>query len=100
MHSEHLFEPDNLADKIALLAIYIPILRQEVQAFARMWNMHTIRKQPNRPNAVHGKPIMLYFYPQDPCIQNYGLKPDPQLLQELTDQTASYGMMVHKLPYC
>lgn len=43
---------------------------------------------------------MLYFYPQDPCIQNYGLKPDPQLLQELTDQTASYGMMVHKLPYC
>lgn len=94
MHNEHLFEPDDLADKITLLAIYIPILRQEVQGFARMWNTHTIRKQPNRPNAVHGRPVMLYFYPQDSCTQNYGLKPDPQLLKELTDQTASYGMVV------
>ena len=37
---------------------------------------------------------MLYFYPQDSCTRNYGLKPDPQLLKELIDQTASYGMVV------
>jgi hypothetical protein len=70
----------------------MPILRQEIQGFARMWNSHTIRRQPNRPNAVHGKPYMLYNWPQAPVARDYGLKPDLGLLSELEGQTAAYGI--------
>jgi len=69
----------------------MPILRQEIQAFARMWNCHTIRKQQNRPNAVYGKPYMLYNWPQAPGVRRYGLKPDAELLSQLEEQTAEHG---------
>jgi len=70
----------------------MPILRQEIQAFARMWNCHTIRKQPNRPNAIHGKPYMLYNWPQAPGVQKMGLKPDAELLSQLEEQTAAHDL--------
>ena len=47
--------------------------------FARMWNSHSIRKQ---PNAVCGKPCMLYHWPQA-GVRDYGLKPDRELLSRL-----------------
>jgi hypothetical protein len=57
-----------------------------------MWNTHTIRKQPNRPNVPYGKPYMLYNWPQAPGVRNYGLKPNPELLSELEEQTAAHGI--------
>ena len=71
----------------------MPILRQEIQAFARMWNCHTIRKQPNRPHAVHGKPYMLYNWPQAPGIQKMSLKSDAELLSQLKEQTAMHDKL-------
>ena len=37
-----------------------------------MWNAHSIRKQKSRPNAVTGKPYMLYHHP-GPNVQDWGL---------------------------
>jgi hypothetical protein len=77
-------------DRIAVLAIYIPILREEVHKFARIWNMHTIRKQNNRPHSVSGKPYMLYNYPKEPAT-NYGIRPDEDFLHNLKAEIADWG---------
>jgi hypothetical protein len=58
-----LFSRKRLADRIALIAIYMPILRVEVASFVMTWNSHSIRRQPSRPNCVPGIPSLLYEYP-------------------------------------
>ncbi|OXV10153.1 hypothetical protein Egran_02085 [Elaphomyces granulatus] len=82
LSDDNLYHPDSLVDRITLLAIYMPILREEVHAFVRLWNVHKIRRQPNRPNCVVGQPLMLYHWPKDD-VQNHGLAPDRELLREL-----------------
>ena len=61
----NLFSKDRTADMIAMSAIYIPILRREIRSFIETWNSHRIRKQKNRPNAIVGKPSMLYMCPPE-----------------------------------
>ena len=51
-------------NKIALLAIYMPILRRLIEGFVHTHNVHMIRKQPNRPYSVHGQPRLNYYYPE------------------------------------
>lgn len=79
-----------LSDRIALLAVYMPILREEIHIFVRIWNAHKIRRQRNRPNCVTGQPVMLYHWPGE-GVREYGLPPDPRKLQELNDATADWG---------
>ena len=57
------FDRSNKADSIAFLSLYMPIIRAEVGDFVELWNMHVIRKQPNRPQAVADRPEINYFYP-------------------------------------
>lgn len=57
---------DSLADRIAFLAIYMPIVRHDVATFVNLWNTHKIRKQKNRPYAVCGRPGLLYRFPECP----------------------------------
>ena len=40
-----LFTKDNLADEIALLSVFFPIIKDEILEFVEMWNVHEIRKQ-------------------------------------------------------
>lgn len=68
----------------------MPILRQEIQAFAQLWNVHRIRYQPNRPNCVVGQPLMLYHWPKD-GVEDQGLAADQELLQELQQDVSSWG---------
>ena len=41
------FEKDNLGDRIAMLVVYMPIVRDAVHAYVELWNHRRIRKQPN-----------------------------------------------------
>ncbi|KAI9882169.1 MAG: hypothetical protein M1823_006084, partial [Watsoniomyces obsoletus] len=58
-----LYDHSHIADRIALKAVLMPTLRREIFNFVRLWNVHKIRKQPNRPNVVVGQPWKLYNYP-------------------------------------
>lgn len=66
----------------------MPLVRQEIQNFVRVWNSHRIRKQPHRPESISGKPWMLYHHPQE-GIKDYGLPPDEEILQNLIFQNSS-----------
>lgn len=72
-----------------MLAIYIPILRREIFSFVRTWNAHSIRKQKNRPNAVVGRPVRLYYYPPDDTA-NFGIPYDTACLNDIELRIGSY----------
>ncbi|KAE8378344.1 hypothetical protein BDV26DRAFT_304335 [Aspergillus bertholletiae] len=67
------YDQHRKSDTIAILAIYIPIIRQRIHAFVRLWNIHTIRRQSKRPHSVSGRPAQLYFFPSGD-IQDYGTR--------------------------
>lgn len=54
-----------IADQIALLYVYMPLVRREVYEFVKLWNIHTIRKQKQRPYLPTGKPVVIYFTPPE-----------------------------------
>jgi len=55
---------------VAILSVYMPIIRTEIYLYVRLWNMHLIRRQKNRPNAVIGKPNQLYACPKYPAQEH------------------------------
>jgi hypothetical protein len=71
----------------------MPILRQEICKFVRLWNVHNIRKQRERPDGVYGKPYFLYFHPEDRETEDYGLSPDQDLVDELLEDMNDWGMI-------
>ena len=93
LQQDGLFNINIKADQIAMFAIYIPILRTEIQSYVRTWNGHRIRKQPNRPNAVAGKPHILYHYPPQ-LVQNYGLSVDTVRLDMLQNDVREWGKII------
>jgi hypothetical protein len=58
------FSKSSLVDRIALFAVYVPIIRVTANTFVTLWNRHTIRKQSKLPHAVPGIPAILYNYPE------------------------------------
>jgi hypothetical protein len=54
-----MFSKDSLSDQIAILYLYLPLIRTELANFVRLWNVNRIRTQPKRPSALTGKPYML-----------------------------------------
>lgn len=45
MRADNSYIKDDMAYKIALLAIYMPIIRKEVFEWRDTWNTHQIRRQ-------------------------------------------------------
>jgi hypothetical protein len=39
----------------------MPLIRQDLSGFVKMWNIHRIRKQSNAAHVVSGQPFSLYF---------------------------------------
>jgi hypothetical protein len=76
-----LFVKSNLHDRIALLAVYMPVLRNEVANFVTTWNSHRIRRQRGRPNCVSGVPYQLYHYPQQQGAADYSVAV-PELMRQ------------------
>jgi hypothetical protein len=93
LQQDGLFDINVIADQIAIFAIYLPILRTEIQSYVRTWNTHRIRKQSNRPNAIAGKPHMLYRYPP-PLVQNCGLSVDTVRLNILQNDIREWGKTI------
>ena len=61
METEQEWDEHRIADRIALLYIFLPQIHWEIGKFIRMWNGHTIRAQRNRPHVVPGIPLHNYF---------------------------------------
>ncbi|OXV10987.1 hypothetical protein Egran_01247 [Elaphomyces granulatus] len=64
LRNNELFAKDNLWDQIAVLAIYIPILREEIHRYARTWN----------------------------GAANYGIKPNNDLLRDLQSEVSDFDV--------
>lgn len=99
LHGLGLFNNTN-ADRIALLYIYFPLIRNEIYKFVDLWNSHKIRFQKNRPALPTGKPIVLYNTP-DKGIRDYAFNPNRDVLQELQKEVECWGMLnLQALSYC
>jgi hypothetical protein len=70
------------ADRIALLAVYMDMIRDEVYSYVDLWNYHKIRRDRTRPNIVTGKPWWLYRHPQHGA-ENHARAVDQELCDEL-----------------
>ena len=55
-------------------------------SYVQLWNTHSIRKQKDRPNAVTGKPAVLYYYTPD--VVRYGRPINESLVNEFVRSTA------------
>lgn len=65
MEREQEWSEFRIADRIALLYIYLPQIHWEIGKFISAWNAHTIRAQRNRPHVVPGIPLNNYWDPGD-----------------------------------
>lgn len=81
-----------VSDRIAFLAIYMPIIRAAAFEFVKQWNYHYIRKQKNRPYVKHGRPYVLYTHPELSGGKPCGIKVDPTVLQPFQEVLADCGM--------
>ena len=75
-----------------MICIYVPILRQEIFGYVKLWNVHNIRKQKCRPNVPTGKPWMLYHHPPE-NVKDYACEPDSACLDVLCNEVADYGKL-------
>ena len=87
-----LFSADMLADRIALYAIYLPLIRDQILEFVEVWNVHRIRKQRNRPNAVQEKPFHNFFYP-DASVRDYRVDCSAKKRADLQLDVQEYGKL-------
>lgn len=67
----------------------MPILRTRIHSYINIWNIHSIRAQPNRPNVVPGKPIMNYHSPTD--AEDHKEQFDQQLLPRLQADVSEWN---------
>lgn len=81
---------DQLGDRIALYAIYMPLIRTQITSFVRTWNQHRIRKQSNRPYSVPGKPWMNYHFPPT-GVENEGIQFNLDLFKQLQQDVKDWG---------
>ena len=92
------FDKTHAANRIALLAVYMPVMRQQIRQFVQIWNVHTIRRQPNRPHVVHGKPAHLYYAPPEGVV-DHGVDPSLDLVNELAQDYDDWGKNNQKHVY-
>jgi hypothetical protein len=86
-----------MASIVACFAIYIPILRDLVYNFVRLWNRHRIRKQRDRPYSQHGQPSWLYENPPE-GFPDFGIPVNVDRVKEIRSVLESFGkFFVRKL---
>ena len=78
-----------IADRIALLYIYLPQIHWEIGTFIRVWNGHTIRAQRNRPHVLPGITRDNFFGRDTPVKVNCAVPLDPDSLGRL-DEALEY----------
>jgi hypothetical protein len=93
-----LYNCNNPVDRITFLALYMPIVREEVYKYVELWNVYNIRKQPKRPNAVTGKPKFNYTYPKTGTI-HYGRPIDPEISESISREYVEWGLYYTALSF-
>jgi len=88
----------SIPDQIALLFVYMPLIRDEIHNFVELWNAHSIRSQPKRPSVQPGKPVVLYITPPDGTLDNGQLEP-VSTVSELCSEVLGWGQLYIK-PVC
>jgi hypothetical protein len=78
-----------------MYAIYIPLIRRDVNKYVRLWNCHKIRKQARRPFLPTGKPISLYRKPLDGA-KDYRVLVDSRTLAQIQQPVSQFGMLIRK----
>jgi hypothetical protein len=86
-----LYHQHQLADRVVLLFIFMPILRYELNTFVDVHNAHPIRKQKNRANHVPGVPTDLYR-----SGQQQGFPASQQVLDSLESAIPDYGRWLNR----
>ena len=79
------------ADKIALLFVFMPIIRTELQQFVEDCNEYPIRPQPKRSHHVAGTPNELYSRSAHSACSQYGFKPDSNEIYCIEACVGFYG---------
>jgi hypothetical protein len=74
----------------------MPIIREEIQKFAALWNIHRIRKQSDRPNSVSGQPVVNYQWPAE-GVQNFGIPPNLEVTAEIQQDINNWGKLIRTL---
>ncbi|KAJ5111105.1 hypothetical protein N7532_001640 [Penicillium argentinense] len=84
-------------DKVALLAVYMPSIKDTCAEFVLTWNSHRIRKQKGRPYSVPGKPWLDYYYPgrDEEDIKDYRHHIDPTKLDAIKTDVGSWDTDVY-----
>ena len=85
MEKEQDWSEFRVADRIALLYIYLPQIHWEIGSFIRAWNAHTIRKQRNRPHAVVGIPRNNYWGRDSQTSVNCAVTVNPESFARLEE---------------
>jgi hypothetical protein len=88
------FDNASESDLITMAVIHLPIIWEQVEHFAHLWNIHSIRKQHNRRYLIAGKPVLNYFHAQrqNPDVEYRGMSCDPVVLQRLQDAVHGYSI--------
>jgi hypothetical protein len=94
------FKADWRSDRVAFLAIYMPILRRALSQFVHLWNNHKIRKQPKRPYLQSGIPYLLYNYPERTGGTQSGFEvpQDSPTMQSIQDDIRDLDLDEYLLP--
>ncbi|KAI8957879.1 hypothetical protein F5Y11DRAFT_338003 [Daldinia sp. FL1419] len=83
MEAERTWIFGDLACQIALLAVYVPIIENEIKIFVKLWNNHDVRTQRNRANALRGRPWDNFFTPNTDFVSQWGAPVDVAILAEI-----------------
>jgi hypothetical protein len=93
-HEGLFLSKDSIPDHVALLAIYMPQIRQRVQSWTSTYNIRPIRAQKNP--LITGKPIFNYFHSasREPPVedQKRPINPGSPLIQQLQRDMQEYNL--------
>jgi hypothetical protein len=89
LQSNGFFVSGQAADTVVLLFVFMPIIRQEVQQFVRMWNDHPIRKQRGLANHIPGIPNKLDDQ-RSSSGERFGFQLNQEILNELLHHTDDF----------
>jgi hypothetical protein len=80
------YDPDNDVDRLALIFVYLPIIRRNLSQFSRVWNNHKIRTENHRTPIqlyAHQNPQSLWMPTNEMELEQYGIDWDgPVPLEE------------------
>ena len=77
-------------DILAIQALFMPLIREEIFNFVDSWNNHKIRKQRNRADHPMEWPFLMYFHLAE-GVENFGCQVEASYLREIKTHVDDYG---------